>query len=183
MTSSPRDMLMSLLVTSYPDLRRRLAGRLGSLERANDALHDTYVRLHRAEITGEVHNPNSYLLTMALNIASNSARAEAKHLSAAEIDQLISLADDLPDPARTAEARSELAAVERALEELPSRRRAIFTRFWVEEASYKELASAFDISERTVRHELLLASRYLHKATEKFSLSELQDRLSKVSSY
>jgi RNA polymerase sigma factor (sigma-70 family) len=181
-SSSARDVLVSLLVSAYPDLRRRLAGRLGSTELANEALHDTYVRLHRTEIPDEVHNPRSYLMTMALNIASNTARSESKHLSAAEIETLIDIPDESPDPAREAEARSELAAVQNALQDLPERRRAIFRRFWIENATYKELALEYNVSERTIRHELLLANRHLSDATEEFYVVELQNRLSQVSS-
>lgn len=178
---SARDVLVSLLVSAYPDLKRRLAGRLGSADLANDALHDTYVRLHRAEIEGEVHNPRSYLMTMALNIASNSARSGARHLSAFEIETLIDIPDESPDPVRAAEARSELAAVDVALQGLPERRRRIFHRFWAEGATYKELSLENNVSERTIRHELLLANRHVQRATEVFCIVELQDRLSQVS--
>ncbi|RIA46341.1 RNA polymerase sigma-70 factor (ECF subfamily) [Hephaestia caeni] len=173
---------MALLISAYPDLKRRLAGRLGSVDLAQEALHDTYMRLRRTEIADEVRNPKSYLMSMALNIASNSARAERKHLSAAEVTLMIDLPDDAPDPLRHAEARSELAAVERALQKLPPRRRAIMKRVWIEGATYKELALEYTVSERTIRHEVLLATRHLHEATEVFSVEALQDQLSQVSS-
>ena len=182
MSASARDILLSLLVSAYPDLKRRLAGRLGSMERANDALQDTFIRLHRAEIEGEVQNPRSYLIAMALNIASNSARSEARHLSAFEVEMLIDIPDESPDPARAAEARSELAAVEAALQALPERRQTIFRRFWAGGATYKELSLENKVSERTIRHELLLANRHVHRATEDYCATELQDRLSQVSS-
>ena len=183
MSKSPRDVLVALLVSAYPDLKRRLAGRLGSADRANEALHDTYLRLHRTEFADEIRNPRSYLMTMALNIASNQARSEAKHLTVAEVEMLVEIPDESPDPARAAEARSELGAVERALQQLPARRRAIFRRFWVESATYKEISLEYKVSERTVRHELLLASRYLHEATQEFCVTELQNRLAQVSSH
>ncbi|MEP9360966.1 RNA polymerase sigma factor [Sphingomonas sp. KR3-1] len=181
MSGSARDVLVALLISSYPDLKRRLTGRLGSAEAANEALQDTYVRLQRTEIQGELRNPRSYLITMAINIASNRVRSEARHLSATDIEGLLEIADESPDPLRIAEARSELAAVERALQALPSRRRAMFRRFWVENADYGRIASDFNVSERTVRHELLLATRYLHAATEEIFVADLQRRLSQVS--
>jgi RNA polymerase sigma-70 factor (ECF subfamily) len=181
-STSARDILVSLLVSAYPDLKRRLAGRLGSTDLANDALHETYVRLHRAEIEGEVQNPRSYLMAMALNIASNSARTEARHLSAFEVEMLIDIPDEAPDPARAAEARSELATVEVALQGIPERRRAIFRRFWAGGATYKELSLEYNVSERTIRHELLLANRHVHQATKDFCAAELQNRLLQVSS-
>lgn len=182
MSSSARDILVALLLSSYGDLKKRLTSRLGSAEAANEALQDTYVRLRRSDIQGDLRNPRAYLITMALNIASNRVRSEARHLSAADVEELLDVADESPDPARIAEARSELAAVERALQALPPRRRAMFRRFWVDNADYKKIASDFNVSERTVRNELLLATRYLHAATQEIFLSDLHKRLSQVSS-
>ncbi len=106
----------------------------------------------------------------------------AEDLSAADIQELVELPDETPDQGRVAEARSDLRAVERALEGLPARRRAMFRRFWVHNIVYKEIALEFNVSERTVRHELLLATRYLQEATEEIFVADLQKRLSEVSS-
>lgn len=179
--AASRDILIGLLISTYPDLKKRLAGRLGSADAANEALQDTYVRLQRTEIQGELRNPHSYLISMAMNIASNRRRSEARHLSPADIEELFDIADDSPGPLRIAEARSDLAAVERALQALPSRRRAMFRRFWVENADYAGIALDFNVSERTVRHELLLATRYLQAATEEIFVADLQKRLFQVS--
>lgn len=180
--SAARDTLVELLLSAYPDLKRWLAGRLGSSDLAGEALQDTYVRLQRTENLDNVRNPKSYLLRMAINIANNRLRAERRHLSAAEVEALIDIPDDAPDPLRVAEARSELEAVKRALSELPPRRSAIFRRIWVDGASYEEIATEFNISVRTARHELLLATRSLHEATQGFSVAVLQKRLAHVSS-
>ena len=182
MTSSARDTLVALLISSYADLRQRLAGRLGSSEAAEEALQDTYVRLQRTDVQGELRNPRAYLITMAVNIASNRVRAEARHLSAADVEDLLALADDSPDQGRVAEARSELAAVDRALQALPPRRRAMFRGLWVENLDYKKIAADFNVSERTVRNEILLATRYLHGATQEIFVEDLQKCLSQVSS-
>lgn len=166
MSASPRDRLISLLISEFAELKRRLTGRLGSAEAASEALQDTYVRLRRTEDLGEVRNPRSYLLSMAINIAINRFRSEARHLSSADVQELIDLPDDNPDPEQVASARSDLEAVERALQGLPERRRAMFCRFWVHSVGYQEIALEFNVSERTVRNEILLGTRHLHKATE-----------------
>lgn len=162
---SPRDALVHLLLAEYAELRQRLAGRLGSAEAAGDALQDTFVRLERSPHLGAVHNPRSYLLRMALNIASNNRRSEARHLSVADVEALTHIPDETPGPQQLAEARSELAAVERALDRMPARRRAIFRRSWVDGASDREIAAEYGLSERTIRHELLTATRFLNDAT------------------
>lgn len=182
MSGSSRETLLSLLASTYPELKRRLTRRLGSPDRAQDALHDTFVRLQRAEIATEIRNPKAYILTTATHIASNSARKDTNHLSTSDLDRLLETPDEAPNPARAAEARSELAVVEQALQDLPPRRRAIFRRYWIEEASYKELALEFSLSERSIRNEVLLASRHVHQATEEFSVEALQEQLARVSS-
>lgn len=181
-TPSSRDGLVALLVATYPELKRRLAGRLGSIELASDALQDTYMRLHRADDLGEVRNPKSYLFRMAINIASNNARSEARHLSTADVETLIGVRDQAPGPMQIAEGRSELAAVQRAIEALPIRRRAIFRRIWVDRIAFDEIALEFNVSVRTIRYELLLATRHLHSATQNFCIEGLQKRLADVSS-
>lgn len=182
MSIPARETLVDLLLSTYPDLKRRLTGRLGSADLASEALQDTYVRLRRAEHIGEVRNPKAYLFRMALNIASNRRRDDAPLLSAAEVEVLIEVPDDAPNPLQVVEARSTLAAVERALAEMPERRRRIFYRVWLDRAPHKLVASEFGIAIRTVRQELHLATKHLHDATQEISVAGLQHRLAQVSS-
>jgi RNA polymerase sigma-70 factor (ECF subfamily) len=179
--TASRDVLIALLLTSYPELRRKLAALLGSTDLANEALQDTYIRLQRTEILDEIRSPRSYLFRMAINIARNRNRAEARHLAAADIETLINIPDDAPGPQRAVEARLQLAAVENALQQLPARRRQIFRRAWVDGTAHEAIAVEFGIAVRTVRHELQLATEYLHRATKEKSVAELQFRLSQVS--
>lgn len=167
MSTLARDALIELLLSSYVDLERRLARRLGSDEVAGDALQDTYVRLRRTENLGEIRNPRAYLFRMAINIARNRLRADVRLLSATQIELLTDLPDESPDPSQIAQARSDLAAVEHALDQLPSRRRAIFRRAWVDGASHAEISVEFGIAIRTVGRELQLATESLHRATQR----------------
>lgn len=178
---SSRDTLVALLLSSYPALRRRLASRLGSIERANDALQDTYVKLRRLDELGEVRNPQSYLFRMAVNIARNRERDEARLLSATDIQTLVDLADEAPDPHRAVESRLRLEAVGHALQQLPERRRKIFRRAWIDGASHETISGEFGLAVRTVRHELQVATEALHDATKERSIADLQFRLRQVS--
>lgn len=173
-SDSPRDALIALLVAEYGELKRRLASRLGSADAANEALQDTYVRLRRADGLAEVRNPRSYLLRMAMNIGINRFRSEARHLSAVDVAELMDLPDDSPDPEQILTARADLKLVEEALKGLPERRRAMFRGFWLHNAGYKDIALQFNVSERTVRNEILLATRYLHKVTDEIFVDRLQ---------
>lgn len=182
MSKSSRDSLLQLLLETYPDLQVRLARRLGSRELASEALQDTYLRLRRREVADEVRNPRSYLFRMALNIASNRTRAEARHLSSADIATLIEVADEAPTPESALQAKAELAAIERALTRLPERRRRIFLRCWVDGVPHAQLAEEFALSVRTIRHELQLATEHLHRVTRGPAKNSLPERRSPVSS-
>ena len=153
-SEASRVTLQKLLLSGYVGLAEWLARRLGSPELAQDALHETYLRLQRDVEIGPVQNPKAYLLRMALNIASNRRKSEKRLLSVGETEALLSFVDEAPGPARSAEARSEMQALVRALEELPLRRRQIFLASWVEEIPHQEIASRFGITIRTVQIEL-----------------------------
>ena len=152
--------LKDLLVTRYGDFVRWLTRRLGSSELAEDALHETFLRLEQGNSIGPVRNPKAYLLRIALNMAANRRTADNRRLTTSEVDKLLELPDDAPDPARAVEARSEIDALKRALEELPRRRREIFLASWIENLPHPEIARRYQISVRTVQKELKLALEY-----------------------
>lgn len=154
MGDTARGVLRDLLLASYGDLRKRLIRRLGSPELADDALHETFLRLETAHPVGPVRRPSAYLLRVALNIASNLRVAEARRLTVPETEALLEIGDEAPDPARVAEARSDIEALTRALAELPVRTRDIFLAAWGENAPYQAIADQFGISVRTVQSEL-----------------------------
>lgn len=154
MSEADRAALRDLLVTNYTSLSQRLARRLGSADSASEALQDTYLRLQKGPELGEIRSPTEYLFRIALNIAADRRRAEARKLTVGEVDAILNVADEAPDPARVAEARSELRALEQALAELPERRRTIFIAVLVEDVPRRELARRYGISVRTVDFEV-----------------------------
>ncbi|NIK88953.1 RNA polymerase sigma-70 factor (ECF subfamily) [Rhizomicrobium palustre] len=152
--------MKNLLVTQYQDFVRWLTRRLGSSDLAQDALQETFLRLEQGSSIGPVHNPKAYLLRIALNMASNRRAADNRRLATSEVDKLLDLPDDAPDPARAVEAKSEISALKRALAELPARRREIFLASWIENLPHPEIARRYQISIRTVQIELKLALEY-----------------------
>lgn len=159
-SDAERAALRDLLVTNYTSLSQRLARRLGSTESANEALQDTYLRLAKGHDLGPIRSPQDYLFRVALNIAADRRRAEARKLTVDEVDALLNVADDAPDPARAAEARSELRLLEQVLTELPERRRAIFKAALLDEIPRREIAKEHSVSVRTVDFEIQRALEY-----------------------
>jgi RNA polymerase sigma-70 factor, ECF subfamily len=119
-----------------------------------------------------VRNPISYLFRIATNIVTDRRRSEAHRLTAAEIDALLDIADETPDPARVVETRPELLALECALLEMPERRRTIFEAVLIEKIPRSELAKRFSVSVRTVDIEIQRALEHgaerLHEFRENY---------------
>nr|WP_284701712.1 sigma-70 family RNA polymerase sigma factor [Rhodoplanes tepidamans] len=138
-------------------MKARLTSRLGSADLAGEALHETWLRLARAEAVGPVRSPDNYLFRILLNAVEDRRRSDRRLLSAAEVDALLHVADDAPGPARIAEARSDLALLKTILDELPPRRRAVLLMARVEALPREEIARRLGVSLRLVSKELRLA--------------------------
>jgi RNA polymerase sigma-70 factor (ECF subfamily) len=141
----------------YPQLRARLARRLGSGDRADDALNETFLKVDRIEGDPEIRNPASYLFRMALNAATDQQRAGARLADAAEIDAAMAVADPLADPYRTLEGRAAIALLREAVAALTPRRRRVLEGVRIDGRSCREVAVEMGLSRRTVEVELRTA--------------------------
>jgi len=143
--------LREFLVANYARLYRRLSGYLGCPDRASDSLHDAWLRLGDTTLTAPINSPEAYVYRIACNLATDQLRHHRpwQYSSAAEADMEVQ-ADTAAGPEQTAEARSELAALERALQSLPRRHRDVLLSLRLEQATRQEVARQFDISLRSV---------------------------------
>jgi RNA polymerase sigma-70 factor (ECF subfamily) len=155
--SETRTQMRSVLEAGYAKFRERLRRRLGSDALATEVLHETWLRIGRMGDVGVVQSPESYLLRMALNVASDRRKADNRTLSADEVMELRHMADHVLDPERVAAARAEIATLEAALNELTPRRKAIFLLARVHEMKHDDIAKRFGISQRMVEKELVKA--------------------------
>ncbi len=158
MAESIKAALRTLFLARYDQFRRHLRIRLGSEDLANDALHETYLRVDAMkEQAGAIKYPAAYLYRIALNVAEDQRKSGARLLTTDDLDGLYEMADEMADPARTFEARSELQALEDAMAELPKRQRAMLLAARVEELPHRDIAKRFAVSPRTVEKELRAA--------------------------
>lgn len=154
--SSLRDFLTS----HYEDLKKRLAYRLGSVDRASDALHDTYLRLQDKEggasapDAATVAHPAAYLYQMAFHLAVDRERSAEGRLTSQEADELLAIADPTPGPAQIAEGRQDLQRLLQDMDRLPRRQREILLAVRLDGATREQLATRYRISLRTVDREL-----------------------------
>jgi RNA polymerase sigma-70 factor (ECF subfamily) len=151
MVESGRVLLRRLLVSGYEDLKRRLTRRFGSADMATEVLHETWLRLDHATEIGTVQRPKSYLYRMALNVAIGRRRADTSWFGKAELEVLLRSGDDQLDPEHIVSMRSEIAALEHVLGELP----------------YRDIAKRMGISLRSVEREMSRAFEHCGKHFEK----------------
>lgn len=167
MVETGRAFLRQLLVSGYDELKRRLTRRFGSSDEATEVLHETWLRLGQVTEIGAVRRPQSYLYRMALNVAVDRHRSSSRWSEKAELEALLRADDDQLDPEHIVSMRSELAALEHSLAQLPARRRAIFVAALVEDLSYRDIAKRFGISLRSVEREMAQAFDHCGKSFKK----------------
>jgi RNA polymerase sigma-70 factor (ECF subfamily) len=160
MTEGLVALLRRLLVADYGSLKQRLARRFGSADFAGEVLHEAWLHLERIEggaVETPIRNPTAYLYRLALNIAVDQKRADHRWFAKTEAQSFCRQAINVLDPGRVAEARSELEALARELENLPPRRRAIFLASRLHGLSHKEIAERYGVTVRVVDREMKAA--------------------------
>jgi RNA polymerase sigma-70 factor (ECF subfamily) len=151
------EILRQRLLIDYDELKAQLARRLGSTDRAEDALQDAWLRLDGASSAGTISRPFAYLLRVAYNIGLKRRSRERATMTLDDARTALNLVDGSPGPEDVVEARSELAVLDRALAELTPRRREILLASRADGTPLREIASRLGISQRLVEMELKMA--------------------------
>jgi len=150
-SGSPGILLRDFLVANYVHLQQRLARHLGCPDLASECLHDAWLRLGDLAVFTSVQSPEAYVYRTACNAAMDRMRSNRSWQYADGADTELDYFVDLgPGPDTIAEARSELAAVERALHRLPRRHRSVLAALRIEDATREEVATRFDLTLRRV---------------------------------
>jgi RNA polymerase sigma-70 factor, ECF subfamily len=161
--NSSRASLRAALSANYEGLAKRLTRRLGSQDLAREALHEAYLRIERVPDATSINSPADYLFRIAINVAKDRRKGDRHLLSAAEIAAITDIPDECPDPSTIVEFRLELQELEKALAELPDRRRRVFTAAHIEQIPHREIASRLGINVRTVEFDLQHTMEHLSR--------------------
>ncbi|BCS35759.1 hypothetical protein TBR22_A49930 [Luteitalea sp. TBR-22] len=130
-------------------------------EAVDDAVQEAYLRLLRTPHAALPQDERrAYLYRIAANLATDAYRARRKESVADGVAP-----DDLP--ARAAAAGTRLD-VTRALDRLRVQERTMLWLAYVEQASHREIASALEVKEGSVR---VLLSRARHKLAAALGVS------------
>lgn len=147
----------------WQTLRKRLMGRLGSRDLADEAMQETWIRLATLKAQpARVANPESYLLSIAGNIAIDLIRREKRHSSRAASDgvDIDKLLDDAPSVEDVVLARDELKQLVKALLKLSDKARRVLLMNRCLDMSHRDIAASLDISESMVAKYMAQALRH-----------------------
>ncbi len=135
----------ALQTYEQPLLRYALRWSRGDLERARDAVQDTFLRLcaqPRERIEGHLAQ---WLFTVCRNRLIELLRKEGRMEPLTDADMATRPAAD-PDPASRTETRDRLQALARLVEELPPRQQELIRLKFQENLSYKEISAITALS-------------------------------------
>jgi RNA polymerase sigma-70 factor (ECF subfamily) len=157
MTSITND-LAEIFVTEQNRLMRLVRRIVGNPATAEDVVQDTFLNLLRKPPCGHVENSRAYLTRSAANLAIDHLRREQtreRHVS----DGVRLEGEPCPQPLPDAvlQSRQELAILYLAVNELPTKCRAVFLLHRQHGLTMREIAAQVGISEKTVEKHLMRA--------------------------
>ncbi|SEW39444.1 RNA polymerase sigma-70 factor [Chitinophaga arvensicola] len=139
---------------------------------AEEVLQEVFLKVWMVRDTlKHIENPGGWLYTLASNYSLSALRKLAREKQRQE-----DVAEDLPDDADVPAgiyAKELQALIKHAVEKLPASRREVFMMNTQEGKSRKEIADALDISENTVKNQLVTARRFIREYLEKHTGTRL----------
>ncbi|NBC25260.1 MAG: RNA polymerase sigma-70 factor [Bacteroidetes bacterium] len=155
----------------YDGLCRYLTSKNIRQEDAEDLIQKAFIYIweNREKINPD-QSLQSYLFRIAYTRMINHVKKNSK------------FNDEIPEnePSRFHSPEEELEfselnnRLEQAVEEMPEKRKAVFTSCFIKERTYKETATILDVSIKTVENHMALALRDVRKAVQLFRTEKNQ---------
>jgi RNA polymerase sigma-70 factor (ECF subfamily) len=146
---NPRDRLDVLYRDHAPKLRRRLRMRVGSMDEANDLVHDAFARLLGARALDELHEPAAFLNRIVRNLLIDRSRRQSARPPHVPLGSGVEI-PVAPEQGADIAVDQMRRRYREIVDSLPPRMREVFVLHRVDGLSYKEIAARLDISVRTV---------------------------------
>jgi len=143
------------------ELSRFIVRKLGSADMSADILQDAYLRLSSRQPSEPIDNTRAFVFRTVANLVIDYQRLCVNRLSQ-DVDEesLQNIPDRLPGPEKHYQHCQRLAAIDRAMDELPEICRRVFYLTRVEGYSYSEVAASLNISESAVGKHLAQAVKH-----------------------
>ena len=155
--------MRAAIIAALPRLRRICQSMAGNPADGDDLMQATVERaLARSEQFQQGTRVDSWMFRIAQNLHIDNARAARRRGTAIPVEDIHGLAGD--DGRAITESRSELAAVQRALDSVPDDQRAAFLLVVVEGMSYRDAAEALDVPIGTIMSRIARARARIEAA-------------------
>ena len=159
----------------YQSHNQRLLGFLAHRVRnarlhAADLAQEVYLRLSRISKPHTIREPQAYLFRVARNVIHDHqlglAALQSFELDGLDPEHEVALS---PDPATQLEQRQRLEQINRLLEGLPPRARAVFTLHRAYGHTLDEMAAQFGVSRSQIKKDFAKAVAYLNQRLQQDS--------------
>lgn len=168
MGKAGRSALIEAYLDRRADLVRFFTLRLRSEAAAEDLVQEIYVRLSRVDEKAPIDNPAAYLYRLGSNLMleqiRGQRRATARDTAWGESQTMTLGQEQVADQAAADDAlaaRQRLAAVVRAVGELPPRTQEVFRLHKLEGLSHAETAARLDVSKSAVEKHMIAVLKHL----------------------
>ena len=145
----------------YSELCIKAAKILGNNQDAEDVVQEVIIEFWNKRSEISIENPRAYLYRSVYNRSLNLLKKNIK-LNSEEIIEF----ENFPlesSIVETLEEKELHAKIEKAIQELPEKTRAVFVLSRFEDKTYKEIAEDLDISIKTVESQISAALKLLRK--------------------
>lgn len=160
------DEIHARLISFLPRLRRFCHGLTGTREKGDDLLQSTVERaLSRIDRWQTGTSLENWILKMASNLHIDMIRADRVRGTSVEIETAYDISGE--DELAKLEFRSEIDAVNNALNAMPAELRQVLTAVVIDGCSYKEAADLFDVPIGTVMSRVSRARRFVERYVNK----------------
>jgi RNA polymerase sigma-70 factor (ECF subfamily) len=143
----------------FGDRLKRLAwNHLGNIADAEDAVQETFLKIHRAAATFTAEaSLATWISRILINTCYDAMRRRKRRVDEAPLET-----DEQPFEYRAANVDdAKRLSLQRLLDELPPQRRTVFTLFEIEGLSHAEIAAIAGITEATSKWTLFMTKKEL----------------------
>lgn len=147
------------------ELQRFLHRRLGCPDTAADLVQETFLRIAQLPSSPPPDNPRAFLFRIASNLAIDELRKnQVRNPYQTSLEEAEHLPSTLPTGEQAVFDKQRMAQLQRALDQLSPRCRAVFILRRLEGYSYDEIAQRMNMSERAVAKEINRALAHCQQA-------------------
>ncbi|MCR6651348.1 MAG: RNA polymerase factor sigma-70 [Cellvibrionaceae bacterium] len=139
--------VMDIFITHRTQLCQAAAKILGSRDRAEDVVHDAYLKIIEVRSSFDIKQPVAYVFRVVRNLAIDHYRRislESTFFAAEEEGRDTPSSGELPEAISI--NRQQLILIARALDQLPERTRMVFELYRMGGHTQREIAKMLNVS-------------------------------------